>query len=125
MTRWLQVVQRELPPTDKTDKRDKSQPEAKRVGPTGYPNPVLSDLSVLSGRVKAPAPNPDTLTRAAIITTLRDGLQTPGAIATAARLGATVTYQELDQMALEGLVVMQRNGALALNALAQIQGTDP
>ena len=123
MTRWLQVVQRELPPTDKTDERDRTQPEAKLVGPTGHPNPVLSVLSVLSGRVKAPAPNPDTSTRAAIIGALRDGLQTPGAIATAARLGATDTYQELDRMAQEGLVIMQRNGALGLNAAAHIEGT--
>jgi hypothetical protein len=35
---------------------------------------------------------PDTSTRAAIIAAMHRGLKTPGSIATAAKLGATVTY---------------------------------
>ena len=66
---------------------------------------------------------PDTATRAAIIAAMRRGRKTPGSIATAAKLGATVTYQELDRMALEGLVTMQPNGALSLTAAADLEAT--
>jgi hypothetical protein len=38
---------------------------------------------------------------------------------TAAKLGATVAYQELDRTALEGLVTMQSNGELSLTAAAE------
>ena len=52
---------------------------------------------------------------------MRAGLTTPGAIATAAKLGATVTYQELDRMAQAGLVAMQPDGALRLTAAADLE----
>lgn len=56
----------------------------------------------------------DLAPRPAIIRALRAGLITPGSIATATQLGATVTYQELDRMAQAGLVTMARDGALGL-----------
>ena len=52
---------------------------------------------------------------------MRAGLTTPGAIATAAKLGATVTYQELDRMAQAGLVTLQPGGALHLTAAADLE----
>lgn len=64
-------------------------------------------------------------TRTTIIKAIRAGLKTPGSIATAAKLGATDTYQELDRMALEGLVTMQGNGALGLIASPSTNGPTP
>ena len=68
------------------------------------------------------APNPPLSTRAAIVRALQAGLKTPGSIATAAKLGATVTYQELDRMALDGLVTVNPNGALAMTPAAPAKG---
>ena len=66
---------------------------------------------------------PDTSARAAINRALRAGLKNPGSIATAAKLGATDTYQELDRMAIESVVTMQRDGTLALTATADLEAT--
>jgi len=41
---------------------------------------------------------------------IRAGNKTPGAVATATRLGATATYQQLDRMAEAGLVKLARDG---------------
>lgn len=125
MTRWLEAARRALPPAAKTDKRDGTQPAADLVAPEGDLNPVLSDLSVLLGRVDTLAADPAASTRAAIIAALRAGLKTPGAIATAAKLGATVTYQELDRMAREGLVIQAANGALRLTFSPFSKGPNP
>ncbi len=89
--------------------------------PENSPDPVLSVLSVLSDRVKGHAIRPEASTRAAIVRALRAGLRTPGSIATAAKLGATDTYQELDLMTLEGVVTRKRDGALALIAAAVLE----
>ena len=53
----------------------------------------------------------------AILAAIRAGCLTPGAIATATRLGATVAYQALDRMAEAGLIQRAANGAYALATL--------
>lgn len=94
---------------------------------TNTPNPPpLSRVSRLSQQAttetKIPEPGPRA-PRAAIVQALRAGLKTPGSIATAAKLGATETYQELDRMAQAGLVLMHRDGALHLIANADREVT--
>lgn len=121
MTRWLVAARTASPPAAKSDNTDKTQPQLANVTPESTPNPVLSDLSVLSGRGKALGAKPDTSPRAAMIRALRSGLKTPGSIATATKLGASDTYQELDRMTLEGLVTMQPNGALGLTPAADLE----
>lgn len=113
MTRWLAAAReaQARAPSDKTDKTDKTQPVIAEATQDAAAAPVLSVLSVLSERGRKPEPSP----RAAIIAAMRGGRCTPGAIATAARLGATVTYQELDRMLAEGLLTKHPSGALALN----------
>ena len=120
MTRWLAAARSAqtapLPPADKTDNTDRTQAPA--APPKGHPVPVLSVLSVLSERGLPAQPSP----RAAIIRAMEGGASTPGAIATAARLGATVTYQELDRMRAEGHVILQHHGALVLTTSAALEG---
>jgi hypothetical protein len=76
--------------------------------------PVLFGFVGFVGGGKSLCTNPDTSTRAAIILALRRGMKTPGSIASAAKLGATDTYQELDRMMSDGILSMQTNGALCL-----------
>ena len=52
--------------------------------------------------------------QAGILGAIRAGIKTPGAIATATRLGATATYQELDRMTAAGLLTMARDGTYCL-----------
>ena len=117
MSRWLDAAQRALPPPTIPTKGDKTPLETVLPAPA----PVLSGFVGFVGRGKAPEAQPDTSTRATIIAALRRGLKTPGSIATAAKLGATDTYQELDRMAQEGLVTMQPGGALGLTAAADLE----
>ena len=86
--------------------------------------PPLSRVSRMSQGVTSETKIPKSAPlspRAAIIRTLRAGLKTPGSIATAAKLGATDTYQELDRMEAEGLVTMAPDGALGLTAVADLE----
>lgn len=80
----------------------------------------LSQGVALETKIQKSAP---LSTRAAIFQALRAGLKTPGSIATAAKLGATDTYQELDRMAQEGLVAMQPDGGLVLTPAADLEAT--
>lgn len=89
--------------------------------------PPLSRVSRLSQEVDAESKIPKSAPhspRAAIMRALRAGLKTPGSIATAAKLGATETYQELDRMAQAGLVLMHRDGALQLVASADPEAAE-
>jgi len=45
-----------------------------------------------------------------ILAAIREGNKTPGAIATATRLGGTATYQQLDRMVLAEALTMARDG---------------
>lgn len=110
MSRWLAAARAALTPPDKTDKSDKTPDEAAHDPGPAPSAPVLSEMSVLSKGGEALGNSP----QGAIIEALRRGAKTPGAVATAARLGATLTYQTLDRMAAEGLVSMKPDGALAL-----------
>jgi hypothetical protein len=66
--------------------------------------------------------NPST--RDAIAQAIQGGARTPGAIAAAARLGVTLTYQELDRMTGEGILRIGANGALHLADKAEKERTD-
>jgi predicted transcriptional regulator len=89
----------------------------------GIGNPVLSDLSVLSGDGMAVCAEPPCYMRPAILAALRAGPKTPGSISTAAKLGATDTYQEIERMVANGLLSIQPNGALSLTAAANLEAT--
>lgn len=119
MTRWLQAAQGASPPPTIPTKGNRT-PIAS-VLPA--PEPVLSCVVGFVGRGIAVEARPSTSTRDAIIAALVAGLKTPGSIATAAKLGATDTYQELDQMAREGLVTQESDGALRLADTADLEAT--
>ncbi|TGD45358.1 hypothetical protein EEB11_02060 [Pseudotabrizicola sediminis] len=51
----------------------------------------------------------------AILLAIGAGLQRPGAIATATRLGVTRTYQLLDQMQEAGRINVARDGRITTN----------
>lgn len=110
MSRWLAAARAALTPPDKTDKSDKTPDEALLRPGSALSAPVLSEMSVLSEGEDALGPSP----RMAIIEALRRDAKTPGAVATAARLGVTLTYQTLDRMAAEGLVSAKPDGAVVL-----------
>lgn len=122
MTRWLAAARSAQArasnlsdKSDKTDKTDKTQAPMAEPDPKASPSLVLSELSVLSDKGLDNLASPPPLTRAAILAAVRAGKTTPGAIATAARLGATATYQELDRMKAEGVLIMKPDGVLALD----------
>ena len=85
------------------------------------PESRVSRVSQQAGPKPPPAPfAPGTApadAQTAILAAIRAGCLTPGAIATATRLGATATYQELDRMTEAGLIQMAVNGAYALDGL--------
>ena len=118
MTRWLEASRGKATASDKTDKADKTESPPLTPGKDANSEPVTSVLSVLSGG----ASGTRTMTQAAIIWAIKAGNRTLGSIATAAKLGVTETYQELDQMALAGLLSMDRSGALNLTAPADLGG---
>ena len=119
MSRWLQAARAALPPPTIPTKGDRTQPEVECNALAG----VLSGSVGFVGGGIALDSEPDTSTRAAINAVLAAGLKTPGSIATATKLGATVTYQELDRMAHAGLVTMQPDGALGLAAATNLEAT--
>ena len=78
----------------------------------------MSRVSQLGSSKPAPAPvahvpapaSPQT----AVLAAIRAGNLTPGAIATATKLGATASYQELDRLAKAGPIEMASNGTYSL-----------
>jgi len=58
MTRWLQAAKAALPPADKTDTTDETQPEGELTPRAAQPDMVLSVVSVLSeGGIPAQSPS--------------------------------------------------------------------
>ncbi len=100
MSRWLQAAKAVSTPSDKTDK-------AAKIAPMSQAVTLQNEKAVLP---QGPTPDgtcaaPIAATQSAeiiILAAIREGMKTPGAIATATRLGATTTYQDLDRMARGG-----------------------
>lgn len=76
-----------------------------RMSQLPSPKPVLAPVVFV--------PSPANL-QTAILTAIRAGNLTPGAIATETKLGATATYQELDRLTKAGLIEMARKGTYSL-----------
>lgn len=82
----------------------------------GNPSPVAATLAKVAevAEVAAP-PAPKLDEEGAILLAIGAGLQRPGAIATATRLGVTRTYQLLDQMRDAGHINVARDGLITMN----------
>ena len=110
MSRWLESAQRVTPRSDKTDKTHKTAPEVPKPQVSSPHGWVLSELSVLSGGAMTPQAEGNPSAKDRILAAIMAGNKTPGAIATATRLGATATYQELDRMVMAETLTMARYG---------------
>ena len=110
MSRWLESAQRVTPCSDKTDKTHNTAPEVPKLEVSSPHGWVLSELSVLSGGAMTPQAEGNPSAQDRILAAIMAGSKSPGAIATATRLGATATYQELDRMVMAETLTMARDG---------------
>lgn len=110
MTRWLEAARQVSTPTDLTDLTHLTHltPEA------GGMAKVKTVKSVKSGKGEPSQGHEPPRAEIIILSAIRAGNRTPGAIATATRIGATAAYQALDRMRAAGLVEMARDGAFSL-----------